>query len=94
MVSRCGDCAVRGDRVRLRLYILPVALAFGAGVAARDQAGQWYEIKKAEPKIPAREEVYRSVLCPPDWRYTITQEYLDRNRRDEITRRTRIRYCI
>ena len=78
--------------MRLRLYIVPVAVAFAAGVAARDLAQEWHEVPA--PKIPAREEVYRAVLCPPQWYATIEQEYLDRDKRDVITRRTRIRYCI
>ena len=80
--------------MRLRLYILPVALAFAAGVAARDLAQERHDIAKVAPKMSGPEEVYRVVLCPPDWYATVEQEYLKRDKHDVITKKIRIRYCI
>jgi hypothetical protein len=80
--------------MKLRLYIVPVAIAFAAGVAARDLAQERHDVAKVVQKPSVPEEIYRTILCPPDWYATVTQEYLKRNSDGTVTKRIRIRYCI
>lgn len=37
---------------------------------------------------------FRAVICPPEWRATVSQRYDDRDRFDWIVKRTWITRCI
>lgn len=47
----------------------------------------------AFPRLERR-AVYLAVLCPADWRATISQRYDERNRRGIITKSTWITRCV
>jgi len=79
---------------RLRVFIIPVVIAFAAGVLVRDLAQDWRDVPKTPARLSDKEEAYRAVLCPPGWKAQIVQRYDARDREGKIRDRVWIKRCV